>query len=113
MYSKLYNEVQQFKTPSVLEAATKGSNFATFIAIYICSLLLYFLISLPKWNLFLSGGKFLTDHVKCADGSNRCHFIVTRDGKPVKQQRTLFSECFYLMAMSELARVTKEQRYRV
>ncbi|KAG2455555.1 RENBP epimerase, partial [Polypterus senegalus] len=33
-------------------------------------------------------------------------------GQAVKVQRTIFSECFYVMAMDELARVTEEQQYQ-
>ena len=72
---------------------------------------------LSKTNAFnfiiLTGGKFLMQNVKRGDGSNRCYFIVTNEGRPVKQQRTLFTECFYLMAMSELARATHNQKYMV
>lgn len=39
--------------------------------------------------------------------------MLTRDGRPVKVQRTIFSECFYTMAMNELWRVTGDARYQV
>ncbi|VDH99173.1 N-acylglucosamine 2-epimerase [Mytilus galloprovincialis] len=42
----------------------------------------------------------------------RCYFALTKEGKPVKIQRTIFSECFYLMAMSELGIVTGKQSYK-
>ena len=51
-------------------------------------------------------------HVKSPD-SMKCHFIVTRDGRPVKIQRTIFSEVFYLMGLIELSRATKEDKYKV
>ena len=34
---------------------------------------------------------------------HRVYFSVTQDGQPVKLQRKLFSECFYVMALSEHA----------
>ena len=54
---------------------------------------------------------FLKSKTKRSD--NRCYFSVTSDGKPVKLQRTIFSECFYVMAMSEMGRATKDEAYKV
>ena len=45
--------------------------------------------------------------------TGKCYFLLTKDGKPVKIQRTIFTECFYMMAMSELARATKKSVYKV
>ena len=59
-----------------------------------------------------SGAEFLIKHARLPD-SQKCYLSVTRDGKPIKIQRSVFSECFYTLGMSELARVTKEQRYKV
>ncbi|XP_068181846.1 N-acylglucosamine 2-epimerase isoform X2 [Antennarius striatus] len=42
-------------------------------------------------------------------GPWKCAFCLTRDGKAVKIQRTIFSECFYIMAMDELSRVTGDK----
>ncbi|XP_077453667.1 uncharacterized protein LOC144072006 isoform X1 [Stigmatopora argus] len=39
----------------------------------------------------------------------KCAFCLTRDGKAVKIQRTIFSECFYIMALDELSRVTGDK----
>lgn len=36
----------------------------------------------------------------------RVYFSMTADGKPVYLQRKIFSECFYIMALSEYARAT-------
>ena len=58
------------------------------------------------------GGQFLVKHVKDATTS-KCYFSLTRDGKAIKVQRTLFSECFYFMAMSELFRATADVTYKV
>ncbi|KAK3102654.1 hypothetical protein FSP39_012918 [Pinctada imbricata] len=57
------------------------------------------------------GADFLMKHAKNPE-TNKCHLVVTRDGKSVKIQGTLFSECFYLMAMSELARASGETKYK-
>lgn len=43
----------------------------------------------------------------------KCAFCLTRDGKALKVQRTIFSECFYVMAMDELARVTGDKDMQV
>ena len=51
--------------------------------------------------------------MKKSNGSGKCYFSLTQDGRPIKVQRTIFSECFYTMAMSELARATKEEKYKV
>lgn len=52
-------------------------------------------------------------HIKKPDNTGKCYFLLTQDGKPVKSQRTIFSECFYTMAMSELARATGKEKYKV
>jgi hypothetical protein len=39
--------------------------------------------------------------------------MTTCDGKPVKIQRTIFCECFYIMAMAGLYQATKEEKYKV
>lgn len=59
----------------------------------------------------MSGGKFLRSFARVSGGwpgEWKCAFCLTRDGKPVKIQRTIFSECFYIMAMDELSRVTND-----
>ncbi|XP_064626400.1 N-acylglucosamine 2-epimerase-like [Lineus longissimus] len=58
----------------------------------------------------VQGGKFLMSKVR-DPSTYRCYFSLTRDGKPIKIQRTIFTECFYLMAMSELAIATKDDTY--
>lgn len=59
------------------------------------------------------GGEFLLRYARVAPPGKKCAFVLTRDGRPVKVQRTIFSECFYTMAMNELWRVTGEARYQV
>ena len=56
------------------------------------------------------GAEFLMRHIK---GEPKCYFMVTRDGKPVKVQRTIFTECFYVMAMAAMHRATSKQHFRV
>ena len=45
------------------------------------------------------GYEFITEHGFDADG--RMFFLVTRDGKPLRKRRYLFTECFGVMAMTE------------
>uniref|UniRef100_A0A8C6RXS3 N-acylglucosamine 2-epimerase n=1 Tax=Nannospalax galili TaxID=1026970 RepID=A0A8C6RXS3_NANGA len=59
-----------------------------------------------------AGGEFLLRYARVAPPSKKCAFVLTQDGCPVKVQRTIFSECFYTMAMNELWRVTGEMRYQ-
>ncbi|KAK7102998.1 N-acylglucosamine 2-epimerase-like [Littorina saxatilis] len=58
-----------------------------------------------------NGGKFVLAHMKRQD-TGKCYLSLTRQGLPLKTQRTIFSECFYLMAMSELHRATGDAQYR-
>ncbi|XP_041349589.1 N-acylglucosamine 2-epimerase-like [Gigantopelta aegis] len=57
------------------------------------------------------GGDFIMKFVKDPK-SMRCCLSLTRDGKTIKIQKTIFSECFYAMAMSELYKATKTQIYK-
>lgn len=59
-----------------------------------------------------AGGEFLLRYARVAPPGKKCAFVLTRDGRPVKVQRTIFSECFYTMAMNELWKVTGEVRYQ-
>ncbi|KAG8432716.1 hypothetical protein GDO86_017094 [Hymenochirus boettgeri] len=63
-------------------------------------------------NTAITGGEFLLAHARPSADSLKCAFVVTRDGRAVKIQRTIFGECFYVMAMDELWRVTHEDRYK-
>jgi len=53
--------------------------------------------------------EFLRRYAKRDD--SRCYFSLTADGKPVKLQRTIFSESFYVMAMAEIGRATGNKEY--
>lgn len=83
MYCRLYRTVDRFCTPEILQAAK-------------------------------AGGEFLLSHAWAPPvaGSRKCAFCVTRRGEAVKVQRSVFSECFYVLAMDELARVTGESQYQ-
>ncbi|XP_042523425.1 N-acylglucosamine 2-epimerase isoform X3 [Dipodomys spectabilis] len=59
-----------------------------------------------------AGGEFLLRCARVAPPGKKCAFVLTRDGRPSKVQRTIFSECFYTMAMNELWRVTGDVRYQ-
>lgn len=59
------------------------------------------------------GGEFLLSYARVAPPGKKCAFVLTQDGRPVKVQRTIFSECFYTMAMNELWKVTGEMHYQV
>lgn len=59
----------------------------------------------------LRGANFLRKYAKRDD--NRCYFCLTADGKPVKLQRTIFSESFYVMAMSEIAKASGKNEFKV
>ncbi|XP_073493869.1 N-acylglucosamine 2-epimerase isoform X2 [Phyllobates terribilis] len=63
-------------------------------------------------NSAIAGGKFLIAHARPSSDSIKCAFVVTRDGRAVKIQRTIFSECFYIMAMDELWRTTQKEKYK-
>ncbi|CAB1336867.1 unnamed protein product [Coregonus sp. 'balchen'] len=58
-----------------------------------------------------SGGAFLRRFARIPNSGSpwKCAFCLTRDGKALKVQRTIFSECFYVMAMDELARAEAAQ----
>ncbi|KAI1890225.1 hypothetical protein AGOR_G00151480 [Albula goreensis] len=77
MYSRLYRTMERFHRPEILQAAISGGEFLQKFA----------------W-------------VPSAGSSGKCAFCLTRDGRAVKVQRTIFSECFYVMALDELSRIT-------
>lgn len=86
MYCRLYRTVPRFHTAEILEAAKAGGEF------------------LRKFARLSNGSG--------EDGGDRqwkCAFCLTRDGRVVKVQRTIFSECFYVLALDELSRVTGDQ----
>lgn len=63
-----------------------------------------------KWREIAKHGvDFLTKHTKTPEGRN--YFAVRQDGAPIQFQRKIFSECFYVMALSEYAGATGEVKY--
>lgn len=65
-----------------------------------------------KYFFVILGGEFLLNHIKRPE-DGRCYFQVTAEGQPIKMQRTIFTECFYVIAMAELARASNLSKYRV
>ncbi|MBK8978042.1 MAG: AGE family epimerase/isomerase [Planctomycetes bacterium] len=65
----------------------------------------------PEWlELARHGVEFLRRHGFDADG--RMFFQVTRDGRPLRKRRYLFSECFTIAAFAALARASGDERAR-
>ena len=55
------------------------------------------------------GLDFVRHHGRAAGG--RVYFSLTRDGHPIHIQRKIYSEVFYLMALTEMARATEREKY--
>lgn len=62
--------------------------------------------------LNVQGCKFLQKFIK-SDTTDRCYFSVTQEGSPTKTQRTIFTESFYTIALSEMYRATGDKSYLV
>lgn len=58
------------------------------------------------------GGDSISQHIKVPN-EQRCYFMVSKEGTPIKLQRKPFTECFYTMAFAELARATGNNHYMV
>jgi N-acylglucosamine 2-epimerase len=64
-----------------------------------------------EWlSLSRHGAAFLAAHGFAPDG--RMYFTVTREGRPLRKRRYLFSECFAVMALSELSRAARDPAAR-
>ncbi|XP_076370998.1 N-acylglucosamine 2-epimerase-like [Tachypleus tridentatus] len=63
-------------------------------------------------NAAIRGAEFMMANLKDKN-SKKCYFSVTRNGRPVKIQRTIFTECFYALGLLELGRATKDEKYLV
>nr|XP_048689327.1 N-acylglucosamine 2-epimerase isoform X6 [Caretta caretta] len=59
-----------------------------------------------------AGGEFLLRCARLGPGSPKAAFALSRDGRPTKVQRSIFSECFCALGLDELGRATGEPRYR-
>lgn len=61
----------------------------------------------PEWlELAKHGVDFLLKH--CFDNDGRMFFLVTRDGKPLRKRRYVFSEVFGVMGLAEYAKASGE-----
>ncbi len=61
----------------------------------------------PQWlDIARRGLDFLMKY--CFDADGRMFFLVTREGKPVRKRRYLFSEAFAVMALAEYAKASGE-----
>lgn len=59
----------------------------------------------PNWlKLAQFGMDFLRNHAVAPTG--RVYFSLTADGQPIYQQRKIFSECFYALALAEYGRAS-------
>jgi N-acylglucosamine 2-epimerase len=66
----------------------------------------------PEWlKLAAHGIDFLEKH--CFDDDGRMFFLVSRDGKPLRKRRYLFSETFCAIAFAEYAKAAGDDRYRL
>jgi N-acylglucosamine 2-epimerase len=64
-----------------------------------------------EWlELAKHGYDFLMKHAFDSDG--RMFFLVTRDGRPLRKRRYLFSECFGIIACAEYARASGDEQAR-
>jgi N-acylglucosamine 2-epimerase len=64
-----------------------------------------------EWlELAKHGADFLTNH--CFDADGRMYFLVTKEGKPVRKRRYVFSESFAAIAYSTLYKATGEEHYK-
>ncbi|XP_025914950.1 N-acylglucosamine 2-epimerase, partial [Apteryx rowi] len=59
-----------------------------------------------------AGGEFLLRCARLEPGSPRAAFALSRDGRPARVQRTVFSEVFCALGLDELGRAAGEPRYR-
>jgi N-acylglucosamine 2-epimerase len=65
----------------------------------------------PEWlEANLSCVRFLRD--RCGSPSGKLHFTVTREGKPLRMRRYVFSECFAAIGYAEAFRATGEAEWK-
>lgn len=63
-----------------------------------------------EWlSLAKSAIDFDTEH--CIDSDGRMFFQVTKEGKPLRKRRYMFSETFYIIALAEYYKATGEKEY--
>lgn len=54
----------------------------------------------PEWSAAADRGKAFLEKY-CFDDDGRMYFIVTREGKPLRKRRYIFSESFFVVSMAE------------
>lgn len=65
----------------------------------------------PEWlELSRLGIDFINDH--CFDSDGRMLFSVTREGKPLRKRRYLFSESFAVIALAAYGNAANDDKYR-
>jgi N-acylglucosamine 2-epimerase len=65
----------------------------------------------PEWLAFaVQGAEFLKKHGRNPEG--HWYFSLTREGKPLVQPHSIFSDCFACMAFGQLYRATGNAEYR-
>lgn len=57
----------------------------------------------------INGANFLENH--CVDEDGRMFFVVTKEGKPIRKRRYVFSETFASIAFAALYKATGEAKY--
>jgi len=60
-------------------------------------------------DLAQQGLDFIRRYGRTPEG--RVYFSLTRDGRPIHIQRKIYSEVFFLMALTEMARATGQEQY--
>ena len=105
MLSRLYNERPEYRNPAVQEAAQRGVqaypiHLSIILTPSMSPILTAAVSPYPNLMQFLREKTFRPI-------DNRVYFCVTEDGRPIKLQRKVFAECFYVMALSEYARTLK------
>lgn len=60
-------------------------------------------------ELAQQGLDFIRRHGRAPEGG--VYFALTRDGRPIHIQRKIYSEVFFVMALTEMARATRRQEY--
>ncbi len=64
-----------------------------------------------EWlDMALLGAEFLEKYGR--DASGNWYFSLTREGKPLVQPYNIFSDCFAVMAFSELYKITRQENHK-
>lgn len=68
-----------------------------------CGLFLRFVTATRKRDEWVEAAKLGKDFLEkyCVDSDGRMFFQTTRDGRPLRKRRYMFSESFYVVGMAE------------